>query len=133
VKVATLELAAADRQAMQSVAAGSIVLVVSHAPTVLPFASVLIRSLRGDEVLVETHLLSATRDWKRLVKAADLVIADALSAPAVVKSGPRRMREAKVIPPSALDRLRTVLAADGPSAAAPRPPAKARKAGRATG
>jgi hypothetical protein len=72
------------------------------------------------------------------VKAADLVIADALSAPAVGKSGPRRMREAKVIPPSALDRLRTALTAVVPTAAPPKAPPKpagkpARKAARATG
>src|SRR5687767_8301506 len=62
VEVATLEVSAADRQAIQSVPAGSIVLVISHAPTVLPFASVFLRSLRGDEVLEETRLLSAARE-----------------------------------------------------------------------
>jgi len=129
IEVVTLELAAEDRQAMQAVPAGSIVLVVSHSATVLPFASVLIRSLRGDEVLVETRLLSATREWKRLVKAADLVIADALSAPTVARAAPRRLREARVIPKSALDRLGKALTAVVPGAASPKP----RKAARATG
>ena len=55
-------------QAVLALPAGSIVLVVSHSPTVLPFASVFLRSLRGHEIVVETKLLSATREWKRLVQ-----------------------------------------------------------------
>jgi len=106
VKVVTLDLAAADREAMVAIPAGSIVLVVSHSATVLPFASVLLRSLRGDEVLVETRLLSEAREWKRLIKAADVVIADALSAAAVARCTPRKVREVKVIPAPALERLR---------------------------
>jgi hypothetical protein len=85
------------------------VLVVSHSPTVLPFASVFIRSLRGDEVFVEARLLSAPREWKRLVRAADLVFADALSVEAVRRAGPRRLREVRVVPPTALARLRDAL------------------------
>lgn len=124
VEVVTLEVAAADREAIESVPAGSIVLVVSHSPTILPFASVFLRSLRGDEVLAETHLLSATREWKRLVKAADLVLADALSADAVKRAGPRRFREVRVVPQKALDRLRqalTVVVPQSPAKAAKRP------------
>jgi GntR family transcriptional regulator len=109
VEVVTLELAPADLHALQRIPSGSIVLVVSHAASVLPFASVLLRSLRGDEVLVETRLLSEPREWKRLVKAADLVIADALSAVTVARSSPRRLREVKVVPAQALDRLRAAL------------------------
>ena len=109
VEVVTLEVSAADREAIEAVPAGSIVLVVSHSPTVLPFASVFLRSLRGDEVLAETRLLSAPREWKRLVKAADLVLADALSVEAVKRAGPRRLREVRVVPQSALARLRQAL------------------------
>jgi DNA-binding transcriptional regulator YhcF (GntR family) len=126
VEVVTLEVGAADREAIQALPAGSIVLVVSHSPTVLPFASVFLRSLRGDEMLTETRLLSAPREWKRLVKAADLVIADALSVEAVRKAGPRRLREVKVVPQAALARLRQAM-----TAVVPRPapsPAHAPKA-----
>jgi DNA-binding transcriptional regulator YhcF (GntR family) len=126
VEVVTLEVGAADREAIQALPAGSIVLVVSHSPTVLPFASVFLRSLRGDEMLTETRLLSAPREWKRLVKAADLVIADALSVEAVRKAGPRRLREVRVVPQAALARLRQAV-----TAVVPRPlqgPAKAPKA-----
>jgi DNA-binding transcriptional regulator YhcF (GntR family) len=135
VEVVTLEVGAADREAIQALPAGSIVLVVSHAPTVLPFASVFLRSLRGDEMLAETRLLSAPREWKRLVKAADLVIADALSVDAVRKAAPRHLREVRVVPQSALARLREAVTAvvPGPARPASRPPKAARKPPDATG
>jgi DNA-binding transcriptional regulator YhcF (GntR family) len=129
VEVVTLEVSAADRQAFQAVPAGSIILVVSHSPTVLPFASVFLRSLRGDEVLAETRLLSAPREWKRLVAAADLVIADALSVDAVRKASPRRVREVRVVPEAALARLRKAVTAVVPKP--PAPPRKARKTAKA--
>jgi GntR family transcriptional regulator len=125
VAVVTLEVPAAVRQALEAVPAGSIVLVVSHAPTVLPFASVYLRSLRGDEVLAETRLLSATREWKRLIKAADLVLADALSLEAVRKAAPRRLREVRVLPEASLHNLRQAV-----TAVVPQPATRARKAPR---
>jgi len=76
---------------------------------VLPFASVLVRSLRGDELLVEARLRQASTEWQRLVKAADMVFADALSHPEVKRSRPRRLRELRLLPPSVLSRLRDVL------------------------
>jgi hypothetical protein len=113
-EVVNLEVAPEDRATILKLAAGSIVLVVSHSPTVLPFASVFIRSLRGDEVFVEARLLSAPREWRRLVKAADLVFADALSADTVRRAGARRLHEVRVVPPSSLARLRDALAVVAP-------------------
>jgi GntR family transcriptional regulator len=109
VEEVTLEVNDADRKAIAALAPGSIVLVVSHAPPVLPFASVFLRSMRGDEVLVETRPLSATREWRRLAPAADLVFADALSSQSVREAGGRRVREVRVVPVRALDRLREAL------------------------
>jgi GntR family transcriptional regulator len=109
VEEVTLEVNEGDRKAIASLAPGSIVLVVSHAPPVLPFASVFLRSMRGDEVLVETRPLSATREWRRLAPAADLVFADALSSQPVREAGGRRVREVRVVPVRALDRLREAL------------------------
>jgi len=109
VEEVTLEVNDGDRKAIAALAPGSIVLVVSHAPPVLPFASVFLRSMRGDEVLVETRPLSATREWRRLAPAADLVFADALSSQSVREAGSRRVREVRVVPVRALDRLREAL------------------------
>ncbi len=104
-----LEVAPADRQAILDMPAGAVILVVSHSPTVLPFASVLVRSLRGDEVLVEARLLQATDEWQRLLRAADAVFADALSYPTLKRARARRLRETRFLPPAVLDRLRATL------------------------
>jgi hypothetical protein len=87
---------------------------------------VFLRSLRGDEVIAEARLLSAPREWKRLIKAADLVLADALSAPAVRKAAPRRVRETRVVPPSAVERLRNALTVVVPRAPVPAAPKRQR-------
>ena len=109
VEVVTQEVSEPHRAAVAALKPGSIVLFVSHSPTVLPFASVFLRSLRGDEILVETRLLAAVREWKRLVKVADLVFADSLSAPLVRAAGARHLREIRVVQLSSLERLRDAL------------------------
>jgi GntR family transcriptional regulator len=109
VEPVTLEVAAADREAILATPPGSIILVVSHSPTLLPFAEVLVRSLRGDEVVVQAHLARNTRAWKRVAPVADLVLADALARPAVARVRPRRLREIRVVPDAALARLRDAL------------------------
>jgi GntR family transcriptional regulator len=104
-----LQLPDEDRQALLALPVGSIVLAVSHSPTVLPFASVFFKSLRGDELVVEPRLLSARREWRRLLPAADLVLADALSVDAVRSAGARKVREVRILAPAALARLREAL------------------------
>ncbi len=111
VEIVTLEMAGDQRAALLSLPAGSIVLVVSHSPTVLPYAAQLISSLRGDELLVETHRLEQRTAWKRLIGAADLVIADALAAVDVRAARPRRLREMRLVRDEALQRLAPVLRA----------------------
>jgi hypothetical protein len=108
-EVIHLEVSAQDRDAVCALPVGSIVLAVSHAPPVLPFASVFFRSLRGDEIHVETRPLSARSEWRRLVAAADFVLADVLAAPVVRAAKPRRLREVRIVSPTALARLRQAL------------------------
>jgi GntR family transcriptional regulator len=109
-----LEVSPEARAAVLALAPGSIVLVVSHSPTVLPFASVLVRSLRGDDVLVESRLLAARPEWQRLLRAADAVFADALAYETLKKARPRRLREIRFLPPAVLARLREALTIVGP-------------------
>jgi acetolactate synthase regulatory subunit len=97
----TLEVGAAVRGAIAALPSGGIVLVVSHSETVLPFADKLVRSLRGDELLVETRLLR-DRSWRRLLPAADLVFADALSAQAVGRVRARGVLAFRVLGDQAL-------------------------------
>jgi GntR family transcriptional regulator len=109
VEVLTLEVAEEDRRAIAALPVGSIVLIVSRSPTVLPFASVFMRSLRGDEILVEPRLLAATKEWRRLVKAADMVFADSLSADTLRRAGARKLREFHVVTAAAVARLKKAL------------------------
>lgn len=110
VEAVHLQMSDEDRRSILELAPGSIVLAVSHAPTVLPFLTVLLKSLRGDELLVETRLLSQAREWRRVAPAADLVLADALSVQSLGRAvRPRRLREVRAIPPGMLARLREAL------------------------
>jgi GntR family transcriptional regulator len=109
VEVLNLEVQAADREAILRLPPGSVVLVVTHSPTVIPFASVFLRSLRGDEILVEARLQKATKEWRRLLPAADLVFADVLAAPAVRRYRPRRFREVRILNGPVVARLKEAL------------------------
>ena len=108
-EVLTLEVGEEDRAAIAALPVGSIVLIVSRSPTVLPFASVLMRSLRGDEILVEPRLFSATTEWRRLVKHADMVFADSLSADDVRRAGARKLRQFRVVTDAAVARMKQAL------------------------
>lgn len=130
VESVNLEVSPADRQAVMDLPAGAIVLVVSRSPTVLPFASVLVHSLRGDEVLVEARLLQATAEWQRLVRAADAVFADAISYESVRRSRPRRLREIRFLPPAVLERLRAALTVVVPVGANAADAARPQRSGR---
>lgn len=110
VEAATIEVAEEVRQELRRLPPGAILLLVSHSPTVLPFAEVLLKSLQGDQAVVETRALAASREWRRLLPAADLVLADVLSAPIVSRARPRRMLEVRVLSPASLERLRQALA-----------------------
>jgi DNA-binding transcriptional regulator YhcF (GntR family) len=105
----TLEVSAADRAALLALPAGSIVLVVSHSPSVLPFAGVFLRSLRGDEVIVEAFHESDSRHWRRVAHAADLVLVDVMAAAAVKRAKPRRLREFRLVSESSSAQIREAL------------------------
>lgn len=109
VEILNLEVQSADREAILRLPPGSVVLVVTHSPTVIPFASVFLRSLRGDEILVEARLAKATKEWRRLLPAADLVFADVVAAPAVRRHKPRRFREVRILNGPVVARLKEAL------------------------
>jgi DNA-binding transcriptional regulator YhcF (GntR family) len=108
-EVLHLEFSPKDQELIQDLPEGATVLVVSHSPTILPFATVLLRALRGEDVLAEVKLLARMREWKRVLPVADLVLADVLAADALRPLRPRRMREFRVLSPAALKRLRESL------------------------
>jgi hypothetical protein len=108
-EVLTLGVSEEEKKTIAALPSGAIVLVVSHAPTVLPFASVFLHSLRGDELLVEAQPLAEPARWRRLLAAADVVFADALAADVVRKARPRRLVEFRVVTDAALLALRDAL------------------------
>jgi GntR family transcriptional regulator len=104
-EVLTLEMGETERRAIAAVPEGALVVVVSHARTVLPFATVLLRSLRGDEILVETCALADKGGLARLTAAADLVLADVLAYETVLQEQPRAVREYRIISAEAQSRV----------------------------
>lgn len=114
VEPVNLEVSREAREAILGLPEGSIVLVVSHSQSVLPFASVLFQSLRGDDLLVETRPLASMKEWQRLARAADVVFVDALASSVVKRSKPRRLVEVRFVPASVIARLREALAVVAP-------------------
>lgn len=108
-EVVNAELGVEDRRAVLELPAGSLVLVVASSPTLLPFARVLFRGLRGDELMIEARALAESREWRKLLPAADLVVADVVAAELVRRFKPRRLREVRLVPPATVARLRSAL------------------------
>jgi hypothetical protein len=105
-----------DQKAVLSLPAGSTVLLVSGSPILLQIAAAVIGGLRGDELLVTGRLVTKRAEWRRVLPAADLVLADALSAATVREARPRRMRELRILGDEDLARIRQALSLAEPSA-----------------
>jgi DNA-binding transcriptional regulator YhcF (GntR family) len=103
--------------ALADLPAGATVLFISYSPTVLPFAAVLTRSLRGDEVLPIVQPLAASREWRRTLPVAALVVVDGLSARVVRQAKPRRLREVRLLKPDVFERLREAVVVVAPAPA----------------
>ncbi len=111
-----IEVAAEGRRALLDLPDGSLLLFVSHAPSVLGFARVLLQSLRGNQLQFEAWPLSATREWRRLAPIADLVLVDTCALEAVRAERPRRLLEVHVLARASVERLRLLFEPAGPAA-----------------
>ena len=109
VEVLTLEVPAPEQAVIAGLPAGSIAVVVSHSASVLPFATVLFHTLRGEDVLVQAHQLQDRAAWGAVAPGADLVFADVLSEPVVRRCRPRQLRVFRVVSAATLVRLRDAL------------------------
>jgi DNA-binding transcriptional regulator YhcF (GntR family) len=85
--------------------AGSMILMVSHSPALLPIGFALLQSMRGDELVVEARLRSAAKEWKPLLRSADLVVADVVSYPSVKEQTSRRVHEVRVVAAESIARV----------------------------
>lgn len=123
VKSVHVELPAETRHEIEALPEGGIVLLVSSSPTALEYARTLVHSLRGDALLVEARVITATREWRRLLPAADLVIADRVAAARVAPSKPRRLHVVRLVGEETAARLREFA-----TVVVPGPPRPARRA-----
>ena len=98
-----------DQKIVRALPEGATILLVSASPILLQIAAAFASGLRGDEVLVETRLVSRRAEWRRLVPVADVVFADALATPAVREARPRRLRELRLLGEKDLARVRKAL------------------------
>jgi DNA-binding transcriptional regulator YhcF (GntR family) len=106
-----VELPPEEKAAVMALPAGAMILFISRSPLVLSFAAAVIGGLRGDELLVETRPLGRRAEWRRLLPAADLVLADVLSYATVRKARPKRARELRLLGEGDLARIRRGLSA----------------------
>jgi hypothetical protein len=109
IEIYHIELSRKDRETALTLPAGATILFVSHSPAVLSFAAALAGGLRGDELLVETRLVSRRAEWRRLLPAADIVYADVLSIEAVRECGARRLHELRLVGDETVARVRQAL------------------------
>lgn len=109
VETLTVAVPEDDRAAVLALPAGSRLLLVFHAATVLRFAEAFVTGLRGEKVRVDTVPFSATGDWHRLVPLADLILADAISAGPVRRLAPSRVREVRLLAPACPEHLRPLV------------------------
>jgi len=111
VEVIHVELPPEEKELVLALPAGAMVLFISGSPLVLSFAAAVIGGLRGDELLVETRPLDRRAEWRRLLPAADLVLADLLAVATVRKARPKRLRELRLLGSAGLERVRRSLTA----------------------
>jgi len=83
-----LEIAGEHGQAILDLPTLARVLMVSHSPRVPPYASTIVRSLRGDDVELFCHLADETGQWAPLATSAHLVLTDVVAAAEVRRRRP---------------------------------------------
>ena len=111
IEIIHVELPPEEKKMVLALPAGAMVLFVSGSDLVLSFAAAVIGGLRGDELLVETRPLGRRAEWRRLLPAADLVLADVLAVETVRKARPKRVRELRLLGDADLERVRHSLLA----------------------
>lgn len=112
-EVLTIQVPATTRQAIAGLPDASTLLIVASTPVVQKFGGNLVRALRGAELLVQTAHLSEEGVWRPLLRAADLVITDALSTPCVRAARQTRVSEVRLVTPPAIARVNVLLRLPG--------------------
>lgn len=87
-------------RAVAALPADSLVLAVSHAEAVFPFAQAVVHGLRGEELTLVTCVRGDVARWQTVAPNAALVLADALSIAAVRAVRPRGCLEFRLLDPA---------------------------------
>lgn len=92
------------------------VLVVSESQLFLSFARVSMKSVLPDGFDIQTCTLDNEKTWRRFMAAADVVLADALSARRLEKAGARTLTRLRLLSADSLARLGAAMDPSAPPA-----------------
>lgn len=106
--VFTLSLPTPEALIPENVSSG-MVLVVSESPLFLSFARVSLKTVLSDEFEVQTCVLENDRLWKRFLPVCDVILADAVSAPRLVRAGAKNLTRLKLLSEDSIQVLRGAL------------------------
>ena len=99
---------------------GALLGIISISPILLSTVSTVISSIRGDELLVRPVPLSDEASWRKLARAADVVICDSVSGARVAPHVRRALKIIKLLPESTVEQLHErMLDAGHPGVAVP--------------
>lgn len=93
-------------QLVPSGTSSGVVLVVSESPLFLTFARVILKSALSDDFEIHTCVLDDKDAWRRFLAAADVVVADAVSAPHVAGAGAKKLARLQLLSGDSITRLR---------------------------
>lgn len=86
-------------------------LVVSESPLFLSFARVSLKSVFSDDFDIQICPLANEKTWRRFLAAADVILADAVSAPPLLRAGAKRLTRLRLVSDDSMARLREALKA----------------------
>lgn len=98
-----------EAEQLKRLSEGAIVALVSIGKTMLEFASVVIASLRGEDLLVRTETLDSTKRWQALVNTADLIITDSYCFDKVSSFARKKVLPLSLISPQIVRYLKNAL------------------------
>ncbi len=84
-------------------------LVVSESPLFLSFARVSLKSVFSDDFDIQICPLANEKTWRRFLAAADVILADAVSAPPLLRAGAKRLTRLRLVSDDSMARLREAL------------------------
>ena len=88
-----------------------LVLVVSESPLFLSFARVALKGALSEDFEIHPCRLEDVHLWRRFIAAADVILADAISAPHLSRAGAKRLTRLRLLSNDSIDRLRDALQA----------------------